>query len=104
MADALLLLILVGSALLLWSSARASAEQARAVAMQVCRQARVQLLDETVSLQRLALQRDAEGRLRILRQYRYEYSRDGLERQPAGLALLGPKLLWVQGPVAGPAT
>lgn len=100
MGSALVLLICVGSVLLLWSSARASAERARAVAVQVCRQARVQLLDETVSLQRLGMRRDGSGRMRILRQYRYEYSRDGLERLPAGLALLGPKVLWVQGPLA----
>ena len=103
MGTALFLLIVLGCALLLWSSARASAEQARAVAVQVCRQAAVQLLDETVSLQRLSLRRDGGGRLRILREYRYEYSRDGLERVPAALALLGAKVLWVQGPLAADA-
>jgi len=95
---ALLLLILLGGGMLAWSTARAAAERARGVAAKVCRDARVQLLDETVSLDRLGLRRNRHGRVRVLRQYRYEYSRDGLERVPAALALLGADVLWVQGP------
>lgn len=95
---ALFLLIILGGGMLAWSTARAAAERARGVAAKVCRDARVQLLDETVSLDRLGLRRNRHGRVRVLRQYRYEYSRDGLERVPAALALLGADVLWVQGP------
>lgn len=100
MSGSLILLLLVGGGAIAWSAARAAAEHARALAAQVCREARVQLLDETVSLESLGLRRDGAGRLRLLRRYRYEYSRDGLERAPGALALLGGRVLWVQGPVA----
>jgi len=100
MATSMLFLIAVAVAALAWSAARGAAEHARRVAAKVCRQARAQLLDETVSLERVALRRNADGRLRLLRQYRYEYSLDGIERHPAALALLGGRLLWVQGPAA----
>lgn len=100
MTTTLLLLIALGAGMAAWSTARAAAERARGVAARVCRDARVQLLDETVSLERLGLKRNRDGRLRLLRQYRYEYSRDGLERTPAALALLGGEILWVQGPAA----
>ena len=100
MATTVLLMAAVAVAVLAWSAAQGAVERARAVAASVCRAARVQLLDETVSLEKLALRRNRDGRLRLLRQYRYEYSRDGLERQPAALALLGGELLWVQGPAS----
>lgn len=97
-----MLLVAVAVLALGWSAARDAAELARRVAASVCHQARAQLLDETVSLERVSLRRNAEGRLRLLRQYRYEYSLDGIQRHPAALALLGGKLLWVQGPAAVP--
>ena len=103
MMTALILLIALGSGMLAWSSARGAAERARGVAARVCRDAQVQLLDETVSLHRLGLRRNQHGRVRLLRPYRYEYSRDGLERVPAALALLGGDVLWVQGPALADA-
>lgn len=51
-----------------------------------------QLLDQTVHIQRLSLSRDETGRWRIWRQYRFEYSYDGVERRQGHVIMLGNKL------------
>ncbi len=51
-----------------------------------------QLLDQSVHLQRLSMSRDASGRWRLWRQYRFEYSFDGVERRQGHVIMLGNKL------------
>lgn len=51
-----------------------------------------QLLDQSVHLQRLSLSRDGEGRWRVWRQYRFDYSLDGVERRQGHVFMLGRKL------------
>lgn len=51
-----------------------------------------QLLDQSVHIQRMSLSRDRTGRWRIWRQYRFDYSFDGVERQQGHVIMLG-KLL-----------
>ncbi|MEL7046982.1 MAG: DUF3301 domain-containing protein, partial [Pseudomonadota bacterium] len=41
----------------------------------------MQLLDQTVSLARVSMSRDRKQRWRIWREFRFEYSRDGLTRE-----------------------
>ncbi len=54
-----------------------------------------QLLDQTVQLARISLSRDERGSWRVWRQYRFDYSYDGVERQEhkvdlmLGAALIG---------------
>lgn len=95
---ALLLLLCFGVGLYAWMRARDAAEVARRHGAQACAQAGVQLLDHTVALVKLGLRRDEDGRLRVLRQYRFDYSRDGSDRLSGGLALLGLKLQWITSP------
>lgn len=102
MLETWLALLALGAIVYTWSRAQASAERARTLAAQVCRQARVQLLDQTVSLDGLALRRAKDGRVRLLRRYRYEYSRDGDDRHRGGLALLGDELVWMHAPDVAP--
>ena len=52
----------------------------------------MQLLDESVAVQRLSLSRDENGRWRIWRQFRFEYSRDGIERERGHIIMLGMRL------------
>ena len=56
-----------------------------------------QLLDQSVHLQRLSLSRDSEGRWRIWRQYRFDYSYDGVERRQGHVIMLGKQLQAVVG-------
>jgi len=54
-----------------------------------------QLLDQSVHMQRLSLSRDEAGRWRIWRQYRFDYSYDGVQRQQGHVIMLGKTLLAV---------
>ena len=51
-----------------------------------------QLLDQSVHLQRMSLSRDEAGRWRIWRQYRFDYSYDGVERRHGFVVMLGRQL------------
>lgn len=51
-----------------------------------------QLLDQSVHIQRVSLSRDQHGRWHIWRQYRFDYSLDGVERRQGHVIMLGKKL------------
>ena len=51
-----------------------------------------QLLDQSVHISRMSLSRDATGRWRIWRQYRFDYSYDGVERRQGHVIMLGKQL------------
>jgi len=54
-----------------------------------------QWLDQAVQLQRISLSRDRAGRWHIWRQYRFDYSLDGVERRQGHVIMLGRQLLAV---------
>lgn len=58
----------------------------------VCQRAGVQLLDETVSLRKLRLRRDASQQARIQREFVFEYSDTGDNRLPGYIYLLGGRV------------
>ena len=51
-----------------------------------------QLLDQSVHIQRMSLSRDETGRWRMWRQYRFDYSFDGVERRQGFVIMLGKQL------------
>ena len=51
-----------------------------------------QLLDQSVHLQRISLSRNEHGRWSIWRQYRFDYSFEGVERRQGHVIMLGKKL------------
>jgi len=51
-----------------------------------------QLLDQAVHIQRVSLSRDSGGRWHIWRQYRFDYSYDGIERRQGHVIMLGKRL------------
>ena len=51
-----------------------------------------QLLDQSVHIQRLSLSRDEAGRWRVWRQYRFDYTFDGVERRQGFVIMLGKRL------------
>ena len=93
MLEALLPLILILLGFYLWQSALKAREQARALSHALCARARVQLLDQTVALQRLGIARGADGWLHVLRRYRFELSIDGVDRHQGSLEILDGVLL-----------
>lgn len=51
-----------------------------------------QWLDQSVHMRRISLSRDEHGRWRIWRQYRFDYSYDGVERRQGFVTMLGKQL------------
>ncbi len=76
-----------------WWSGLQTRELAIRAARGVCKQAGVQLLDETVALKHLGLGRDDDLRMRVRREYFFEYSNTGDNRLPGYVYLLGAQVL-----------
>ena len=51
-----------------------------------------QLLDQSVHIRRVSLSRDQTGRWHIWRQYRFDYSYDGVNRRQGHVIMLGRRL------------
>ncbi len=51
-----------------------------------------QLLDQAVHIRRVSFSRDDAGRWHIWRQYRFDYSFDGVERRQGFVIMLGKQL------------
>ena len=78
-------------ALYLFSATRVR-ELAIAAVKRAARDGDFQLLDDNVSLQRVSLSRDGNGMWRVWRQYRFDYSYDGVAREQGAVIMLGKSL------------
>lgn len=87
---AAILLILAG--VLFWMDSLRARERALAAGRNACARYGVQLLDETVQFARLRLARDSEGRMRLKRTYRFEFSDTGDNRRHGAIVMLGGEL------------
>jgi hypothetical protein len=81
------------AAVVYWFDAMRGYELARAAGQRACRDAGVQLLDDTVQLVRLRLGRTPDGRLRLRREYRFEFTDNGAARHRGQVTLLGRRVL-----------
>lgn len=90
--NALLLLLLLGLALWFWQDSLRARELARTAGTRACRLSSVQLLDDTVALERLWLRRDAGGRLQLERLYVFEFSDTGETRRRGSVTMLGGRV------------
>ncbi len=74
----------------------AAAVRVRELALQAVNRASerddFQLLDQSVHIRRVSLSRDGAGRWRIWRQYRFDFSYDGMERRQGFVIMLGKQL------------
>jgi hypothetical protein len=84
-------LLLVATAIWTWMDALRAREQAIRHGHALCREAGVQLLDQTVSLKRLRLAR-RDGLPTFVRRYGFEVSLDGSDRHRGHLDLAGHRL------------
>ncbi|MDN5781266.1 MAG: DUF3301 domain-containing protein [Luteimonas sp.] len=98
MPSLVILMIVAAIGAALWSSARAAAERAEVVGRNACRNANVQLLDQTVHATGVRLHRGADGRLGFERAFRFEYSEGGDDRNVGRLVLRGDELVYFSGP------
>lgn len=76
-----------------WFAATRAREIARRVGRRACEQADVQFLDDTVELTRVRLRRDERGQIVVYREYRFEFSHDGTDRNHGALAMLGRRVV-----------
>ena len=89
------LLFLAGlfALLFFWWSNTQSRETALKLARAACARCGVQLLDETVTLQKLRPSRSPKGHMSIARWYTFEFSTSGNDRKSGMVGLLGNDLL-----------
>ena len=89
--DALLFLIVTGLGIGYWMSGMRAREAALRAARAACARENVQLLDESVVLNRLRLARDPAGHACWRRRYGFEFSDDGGTRRAGEVELLGAR-------------
>lgn len=91
MMSALIALIILGAIILLWLDGARARELAIGIATELCRRRGFQLLDQTVSLSRLAPRRSPDG-LQFRRMFRFDYSIEGVGRRTGHVILIGIRL------------
>jgi hypothetical protein len=84
-------LLLIAVLVWAWMDALRAREQAARFGRELCREAGVQLLDQTVSLKRLRIAR-RDGLPTFVRRYGFEVSLDGSDRHRGHLDLGGHRL------------
>jgi len=103
MFETMICMILLLAALYAWQNALRARDLARALGHDLCAKAGVQLLDQSVTLSALGVARNAEGSLRLRRNYAFEISLDGRDRHRGGLQMLDGRLLSYSLPFENPS-
>ena len=85
-------LMLIAGAVMFRYRGLAVRERALVAVRKHCDQMDLQLLDQTVALRSLWLQRDSSGRLRLRRRYNFEFTSTGAERYLGQVVFLGNQL------------
>ncbi len=88
-ASGLGLLIVLGGLVWFWHDSLRVRERAMQAAREVCQRQQLQLLDATVSLQRLAWCRRAHRAPCLRRTFQVAYSEDGMERHSGFVIVAG---------------
>jgi len=85
----LFLLILLAMLVWFWQNTLRDRELALLAARDICQHQNLQLLDATVTLQRIALHRSSRGGLILQRTFQFAYSAEGHDRQTGFVITLG---------------
>ena len=91
LGEVLVLFTLGASGLYFLSAIRVRELAIQAVA-QASRRDDFQLLDQSVHIQRISVSRNTSGSWQIWRQYRFDYSYDGVERRQGHVIMLAKQL------------
>ena len=100
MHEALVAVALIAAAIWLWRESLRSREAATRAGRRVCEASDVQFLDETVALAKMSLAWN--GRVALVRIYRFDYSTDGADRATGLVVVQGSAIVHVQ--LADPET
>jgi hypothetical protein len=85
----ILVLFLFAAGLWLWFDTLRAREAALAAGRAACERYGLMLLDETVACRSTRPARDDDGRLRLARLYRFEFSDNGNNRREGSVRMLG---------------
>lgn len=96
-ADLMLLTLVIAVGVYLWR-APSVYELALRAARQHCKKLELLFLDDSVSLARLWVKRDQNGRLRLWRTYQFEFTATGGERYRGRVLTLGHTVENIQMP------
>ncbi len=88
----LISLILLALGIWVWQNTLRAREQAYGAAVRTCRKEGLQLLDATVTLQRMRPHRCAAGILCLHRTFVFDYTDDGEQRQQGFILMEGPAI------------
>jgi hypothetical protein len=88
----LLLLVVLGVVGWFWLHSIRILEIAREAGRKTCNRMDVQFLDDTVAGTKLRLARDTNGRRRLRRTYRFEFSETGDSRREGEVVMLGERV------------
>jgi hypothetical protein len=88
----LLVLILMIAGIAYWLDSMRAKEIASMAGKLTCNQSGVDFLDDTVMLHKQSLRRDDAGRMRIYREYRFEFASDGSQRYQGEIIMLGKRV------------
>lgn len=98
MPSLILLMIAGAAAYAFWNASLAAAEAAARIGRRACEAADVQWLDQSVHTIALRPCRLESGWLGFQRTFRFEYSRDGMDRHAGRIVLRGLTLVQFTGP------
>ena len=91
--DSVLFIIVLVVVALYWHNSMQSKTYAVQYARRGCEKEGAQLLDQTVQRIRLSWSRDRNDQWRLWREYRFDYSIDGVNRLEGRLVILGYRLV-----------
>ena len=91
--EAYLFIAALVCALVYWYTAQQAKTFAVVYARRECEKHGVQLLDQTVQQIKLSMSRNVQNRWQFWREYRFDYSTDGVNRYEGRLVMLGHRLL-----------
>lgn len=93
---ALLLLALTGLGAWFWNDSLKAREQMLDTCARLCRELKLQFLDDSVSMTRLRYGRSSQGWPELIRVYTFEFSGTGQDRWQGRATLAGRRVLSVQ--------
>lgn len=91
-SEELFLLLALAAGFALWWDGQRARERASDYARRRCQEAGVIFLDDTVALSRFRPRRHSDGRIRLYREYRFEFSGDGNRRVRGMITVFGGRV------------
>ena len=86
------MIIFLGLIFLFWQDSLRAREKAKDACLRACRSYGVQLLDDTVALEKIWMRRNESGRVCLERRYVFEFTDGGMQRNGGLIVMLGARV------------